>query len=120
VPVNPGRLRHRVEVLDGTRVNTVGGPTTNWDTLGFVWAAVVQVDASGAARYSQAGYTNVTHEVTLRAGPSVTLGKTLFRWRHRELQPIAPPTTVDNRGRYVRVACREVNDGESHAGTSSV
>ena len=54
MPVNPGRLRHRVEVLDGTRVNTVGGPQTTWDSLGTFWAAVVQVGADGAARYAQA------------------------------------------------------------------
>lgn len=120
MPVNPGRLRHRVEVLDGTRVNTVGGPQTTWDSLGTFWAAVVQVGADGAARYAQAGYSNVTHEVVMRAGPRLTLGLTRLRWGERELQPAAPPTFVDNRGRYARIACREVNDGESHAGTSSV
>jgi head-tail adaptor len=119
VPVNPGRLRHRVEVLQGTRVNTAGGPTTNWDTLGVVWAAVVQVDASGAARYSQAGYTNVTHEVTMRAGPTLTLGRTLLKWSGRQLQPITPPTAVDHSGRFVQIACREVNDGEEQPTTSS-
>jgi head-tail adaptor len=120
VPVNPGRLRHRVEILEGHRENTPGGPVTTWDSLGAAWAAVTQVGADGAARYAQAGYTNVTHEVVMRAGPPLTLGQTLIRWGARELQPIAPPTTVDNTGRFVKVACREVNDGESHAGTSSV
>src|SRR5690606_18395828 len=103
-----------------TRVNTVGGPQTTWDSLGTFWAAVVQVGADGAARYAQAGYTDVTHEVVMRAGLRLTLGLTRLRWGERELQPVAPPTFVDNRGRYARIACREVNDGESHAGTSSV
>lgn len=119
MPVNPGRLRHRVEVLEGHRVNTPVGPETTWDTHGAVWAAVSQVGASGAARYAQAGYSNVTHEVTLRAGPSLSLAATRFRWRGRELEPVAPPTEVDNRGRWVLIACREVNDGENLAGPGS-
>jgi len=119
VAVNPGRLRERVEVLESHRVNTPTGLETDWDTHGTYWAAVAQVGASGLARYAQAGYTNVTHEVVMRAGPPITLAATRFRWRGHELEPVAPPTTVDNQGRFVKVICREVNRGENLAGPRS-
>lgn len=111
--VNPGRLRERVEVLEGTIENTVGGAVTHWDTLGKRWAAVAQVDAKGAAKYAMTGTTDVTHEVILRgdADLRVTLGGTLFRWRNRALQPALPPETADHRGRYIKIACKEVSDG---------
>lgn len=119
MPVNPGRLRERIELLMGVEVNTVGGPTTEWDHVDTVWAQVAQVGASGAARYAQAGYSNVTHEVTMRAGPELSLAHTRIRWGQRELQPIAPVMQADHRGRFVTIACREVNDGEKQAAGSS-
>lgn len=119
MPVNPGRLRHRVELLLGAVENTPGGPVTTWDVFDRRWAAITQVNASGAGKYLQAGYSDVTHEVLMRAGPSLPLGETLIRWDDRELQPIAPATTVDNRDRFVLIACREVNRGETVGADSS-
>lgn len=120
MPVNPGRLRHRVELLMGSEVNTVGGPITEWDHIDTVWASVAQVGASGAAKYAQAGYTDVTHEVTIRAGPSLPLASTRINWGARQLQTVAPAFNADHRGRFTTVACREVNDGErKDAGSSS-
>ena len=119
MPVNPGRLRHRVELLLGTVTNTVGGATTTWDVIDRVWASVTQVNASGAAKYQQAGYSDITHEVILRAGPTLPFGSTRINWSGRQLQPIAPAVNVENRRRYVLIACREVNDGESQDADSS-
>lgn len=121
MPVNPGRLRHRVDILIGVTTNTVGGPTTEWDHLTTVWAAVAQVTASGAGKYLQAGYTDITHEVTMRAGPSLPMEATLLRWGSRQLQPVGPVNEREHRDRFITIACREVNDGEkSDAGSSSV
>lgn len=110
MPVNPGRLRERIEVLEGTIVNSLGGATTEWDTLGMRWAAVVQVAASGAAKYEMAGTSDVTHEITLRADPTLrlSLGRTLIQWRGVTLQPAAPPFAADHRGRFVTIPCKEV------------
>lgn len=111
MPVNPGRLRERIEIQTGTKTNTLGGPTTTWDTEGTFWAAVVQVGASGAGKYAQAGHSDVTHEVTIRAGPPLTLGKTRILWRDLTLQPAIPPDRSDHRGRFVTIACKEVPSG---------
>ena len=110
MPVNPGRLRERVELLEATTMNTPGGPITNWDSLGSLWAAVIQVGADGRAKYSMSGTTEVTHEVMLRVGPALTLGGTLFRWRGKTLQPVEPPAYADHRERFVTIACKEVVD----------
>lgn len=119
MPVNPGRLRERIELLAGTVTNTLGGAVTAWDTDECVWAAVVQVGASGAGKYAQAGHSDVTHEITIRAGPHLTLGKTLIRWRGQTLQPVMPPRAADHRGRFVTIACKEVPSGSERSGTSS-
>ena len=108
MPVNPGRLRERVELLTGTETNTLGGVITTWDTTGIFWAAVIQIGASGIGKYAQAGHSEVTHELTLRAGPTITLGRTLIKWRDRILQPAMPPRASDHRGRFITVACKEV------------
>lgn len=113
MPVNPGRLRHRITLLLGVDENTVGGPTKKWEFVTTLWASVTQVGAAGAGKYLQAGYTNVTHEVTMRAGPTLPLAATRIRWGTRELQPVAPAYAADHRGRFVTIACREVNDGET-------
>lgn len=119
MPVNPGRLRERIEIQTGTKTNTLGGPTTTWESEGAFWAAVVQVGASGAGKYAQAGHSDVTHEITIRAGPHLTLGKTLIRWRGQTLQPVMPPRAADHRGRFVTIACKEVPSGSERSGTSS-
>lgn len=112
MPVNPGRLKERITVLSGAVRNTPGGAVTDWEYQTRVWAAVAQVGAAGAGKYQQAGYTDITHELTLRAGTTLTLGRTLVKWRGLTLQPATPPRAADHSGRFVTIACREVNDGE--------
>lgn len=120
MPINPGRLRHRIDILFGVEENTVGGVITAWDHVDTVWASVVQIGADGTARYSQSGYSDVTHEVTMRAGPSLPLATTRIKWGERQLQPRRPALDPDQLGRFVTIACREVNDGEKQdAGSSS-
>lgn len=113
MPVNPGRLRQRITIQTVERVVTPGGYEDTWTDQQRVWANVAQPSPSGAARYAQAGYTNVTHEVTLRAGPSLSLGGTRFTVGARTLEPVAPPRDSDQAGRFVTIACRELNDGET-------
>lgn len=110
MPVNPGRLRHRVTIQHAARTNTPGGATHSWEDVASVWAAVVQVNETGAARYSQAGFGRVTHEVTLRGPRTITLGRHRFLWRDRVLQVAAPATSVDNEGRFLRIPVLEVTD----------
>lgn len=111
MPVNPGRLRHRVELFMGVTTNTVGGPTTEWDHFDTVWAHVTQIRASGAAKYAMAATSDVTHEIIMRADIPLSLGGTLFKWRSRTLQPAAPPRARDDR--FQVIACKEVPpDGE--------
>lgn len=111
MPVNPGRLKHRVTIQEAARTNTPGGVIHAWSDVASVWAAVVQVNETGAARYSQAGFGRVTHEVTLRGPRTLTVGRHRFVWRDRVLQVTAPPTSVDNEGRFLRVPTLEVSDG---------
>ncbi len=116
MPVNPGRLRERVTILRGKDENTPGGATTKWELAGTVWASVAQVGASGLGKYQQAGFTDITHEIILRASPlgdELTLGRTRFLWNGRMLQPVTPTNSNDHRGRFVSLGCREVNDGET-------
>lgn len=108
--MNAGRLRHRVMIERATITHTPGGQETVWAEDRAVWAAVVQVTASGAARYEQAGYSHVTHEVVMRAGPDLPLGKTRLRWGSDILEPVAPTQDTENRGRFQTIACREITD----------
>lgn len=116
--VNPGRLKNRVTVLHGAPTNTPAGTDTVWTVVNTLWAGVTQVSASGTARYQQAGYSEVTHEVLLRAGPTFTLGTTLFRHADLTLQPAAPPIT---KGHLITIPCRvipAVSTGEEGYGSS--
>ena len=108
--MNPGRLRQRVTIQQGSRANALGGPTTTWSDQETVWAQVAQVSASGAARYAQAGYTNVTHEVTIRGPKALTLALTRFTWGDRTLTPVAPPRDASNMGALITIAVREETD----------
>lgn len=108
--VNPGRLRDRITIQEGVIINTLGGATTTWSDGQSVWARVIQIGASGAARYEQAGYTRVTHEVIIRGGPIITMAGTRFAWGDRILQLAAPPVDTPNLGRFMTIACREVID----------
>lgn len=108
--MNAGRLRHRVMIERATTTHTPGGQETVWVEDRAVWAAVVQVTASGVARYEQAGYSDVTHEVFMRAGPDLPLGKTRLRWDGNTLEPVAPARDTENRGRFQTIACREITD----------
>lgn len=113
MPVNPGRLRERVQIQAVKRVIVAGGYADTWEDSEQVWANIAQPTPSGAARYAQAGYSLVTHEVTLRAGPVVQLGKTRFTLGTRVFQVLAPPRDSDQTGRFITVACRELNPSEA-------
>lgn len=113
MPVNPGRLRNRITIQSITRVQTPGGWTEAWADSTNVWANLSQPSPSGTARYAQAGYSLVTHEVTLRAGPSIQLGKSRFKLGDRTFEPTAPVRDADQTGRFILVPCRELNNGET-------
>lgn len=115
--INPGNLRHRIKVLEANRIITPGGTSTLWDEVDARWAAVTPVSASGAAKYSTAGVSEVTHEVMLRAGLSVTLGGTLFKHNSMILQPQAPPIVL---GERITIPCLELREGAPGGETSSV
>ena len=110
MPVNPGRLRDRLTLQDRTVIDTPGGTEDVWTTVSASWARVVQVGALGASRYQQAGYTNVTHEVVMRADATVTLAGSRFLWGARVLEVLAPPHDAAQTGRFMTIACREVTD----------
>lgn len=110
MPINPGRLRHRITIQAAERVITPGGWEDQWIDKATVWAAVTTISVSGAARYTQAGFSTVTHEVLLRAGPHLDLSNTRIKWGSMFLQPVAPPRDTENRGRLITIACEEVAD----------
>lgn len=110
MPINPGRLRHRVTIQAAERVITPGGWEDAWVDVDTVWAAVTTISVSGAAQYAQAGFSTVTHEILLRSGPELTLSGTRIKWGDRFLQPVAPPRDTENRGRTVTIACQVVAD----------
>ena len=114
--VNPGQLRRRITVLHGATTNTPAGTDTVWTVVDTLWAGVTQVSATGAARYQQAGYSEVTHEVLLRAGPTFTLGGTLFRSGGLTLQPAAPPTA---KGHLITIPCRSIPPVNTEEGYGS-
>lgn len=107
MPVNPGRLRHRITIQQATQTVTAGGVTTKWDDDATVWAAVSQVTADGRAKFAMTGHSDVTHEVILRTGPTLTLGSTRIIWRDSTLEPVTPAVDPENRGRFLKLACRE-------------
>lgn len=110
MPINPGRLRHRITIQAAERVITPGGWEDTWVDIGTVWAAVTAISVSGAARYAQAGFSQVTHEILLRSGPELSLSGTRIKWGDQFLQPVAPPRDTENRGRMVTIAAQEVSD----------
>lgn len=110
MPVNPGRLRHRITIQAVQRVITPGGYEDQWTDVQTVWASVTVLNATGIGRYAMAGFTNVTHEILLRAGPDLSLTETRIKWGDQFLQPVAPPRDTENRGRMVTIAAQEVSD----------
>lgn len=68
-----GRLKRRIAIE--APVDTpdgAGGVIRTWDTADTVWAAVEPVGAGFRLAAGQAGQT-VTHRITLRAGPELTV-----------------------------------------------
>lgn len=116
--VNPGKLRHRVLILEAARIITPGGTSTTWDEVDERWASVEAISASGAAKYSAAGVSEVTHEIILRASPglTITLGGTLLKHGTMFLQPQAPPIT---KGERVTIPCLHLREGAPIGDTSS-
>lgn len=114
--VNPGSLRDRVTVQTSTRTQSVGGTTVTWADDRATWARVIQTNAEGRARYQQAGYTHVTHEVVMRDQAFTLAGHRLV-WGARVLEPLGPPLRP-TRERFMVIACREVTDAKPESGSS--
>lgn len=110
MPVNPGRLRHRITIQAVQRVITPGGYEDQWTDVQTVWASVTVLNATGVGRYAMAGFTSVTHEILLRAGPDLSLTGTRIKWGDTLLQPVRPPSDAEARGRTVTIAAQEVPD----------
>lgn len=110
MPVNPGRLKQRITILRADRIHGPGGYEDTWLEDRAVWANINQPTPNGAARYAQAGYSFVTHEIVLRTGPELDLSKTRFQLGARTFEPIAPPR---DSGRFITIGCRELNHGET-------
>lgn len=68
-----GRLRRRIAIA--APVDTpdgAGGVTRTWATADTVWAAIEPLGAGFRFAAGQAGQT-VTHRITMRAGPDLTV-----------------------------------------------
>lgn len=80
-----GRLRSRVAIerRDAAR-DTLGGANGGWSPVGNAWAELVP-DGTGGAIAGDARSMATRWQVTLRAGPDVTIGDRLI-WRGRRLR----------------------------------
>ena len=110
MPIDPGRLRHRVTVQGETlgASNGRGGralPTVS--TIGTVWAAVEPLDERERLQAQQTEQ-NVSHRVRVRyeaiASPSAVES---FLHEGRTLRVVGPPINEDERDEILRFECTE-------------
>lgn len=83
-----GRFRERVTILKPVEVqNPFGEATLNWESLGSVWANVMNLSAADYFAAQQAG-TLASHRITMRFFPGMS---PVFRlvWRGRTMDVVS-------------------------------
>jgi hypothetical protein len=91
-----------------TSVNQPGiGISQSWADVGNVYAFMRALDADGQGRYQQAGFSQVSFEISIRSDVELEYGKFRFTLGSRILRPVAPPFNPDNRGAVRVVAVSE-------------
>ena len=83
------------------------GISESWANVGTVYVFMRTLDAIGQARYQQAGFSRVSHELSMRSDEVLEYGKFRFTLGSRILRPVAPPFNPDNRGAVRVVAVSE-------------
>jgi len=100
-----GRLRHRVEIQNPTATpDAQGGQTLAYATVERAWAAIEPVGARDRWATAQMQVW-VTHNVTLRYTPTVTMASRLLHGAR--VLNIVQLTNVDERNRELRLLCAE-------------
>lgn len=103
--MNPGRLRHRVQLQAATLTPTSTGVRSEaWTTYGTVWAQIApEVSREGGTRDQISPSTS--HTVTLRYRDDVENGhRVLYRGRVFRVEGII---NEEERQRFLRLACVE-------------
>lgn len=83
------------------------GISETWASSGVIYGFMRTLDADGKARYQQAGFSKVSHEISVRSDAVLEYGKFRFTLGGRILRPVAPPFNPDNRGAVRVVAVSE-------------
>lgn len=103
--IQAGKLRHRVEHETGTTTTADSGQvTTTWTTAGTYWAQVSPA-SSREAYWARQQFSETTHVVTMRVGPTITTRDRLI-YDGRILEIISV-YVVDELGETLRLACKE-------------
>lgn len=106
--MNPGAYRDRVTIERATVTRTGNGVTKVWTADGVRWGRVSEVDLSGRAKYAQAGYSEVSHNILFRRPIDLNLAATRFRWRGLVLEPIAPASNPQGIMRLATIPTKTV------------
>jgi SPP1 family predicted phage head-tail adaptor len=102
---DPGKLNRRLVLEEPVLMpDGAGGIIRTYQALTTLWAAVVPVAASETVMADGATIM-VTHRITIRGGPEVTL-RHRFRWGARVFQ-VAALRDRDGDGRFVEIAAEE-------------
>jgi len=107
-----GTLKDRVTVQTLTKTDTAMGVRRQWNDSKKVWGRLIVKSIEGTARYEQAGYSKVTHDLLLRGLAIVGLNMPDFRFKIRGLtyEPVEPPKNYDGLNEYVKIALRWVKE----------
>lgn len=102
--LDPGQLRHRVQIQAATETNTAGEVSEAWRTVARWWAKIEQGAGREFFRAKQVN-ADMTHLVTMRRYPNLTPRHRLL-WGTRTLHIDA--IAEDETASWQTVQCREV------------
>jgi head-tail adaptor len=111
--VNPGTLRHQVQIQQQvTAQDAMGGQTESWNTVRTTWASIVYMANGSKENYQEGFSAQVTHIITVRGlpAPAITPGMRVLFGSHVYL--IQPFDDVQLQGVLLKLQCLEIAGGQ--------
>lgn len=102
--MNPGKLRHRIEIENYTTTREGGQKVKTWTNRDTIWAWIRPMSGREVMA-SQQAVGEITHKVTIRYHAAIAVTDRIkFGTRYFDINFIA---NYDERNEFMEIMCRE-------------